>query len=166
MPPRQRERGKHVTLILAVSTALAIGCGEDPAREAEEAAAADEAARTARADSVARAERQFDPSVFDTLTWEGSETRVARGRTVFVYSCVKCHGFDGRGGGDLAKQHDLAMPDLRAEGWEYAGDVPAIQRRVYIGHESEMPTWGLYGLSYRDIDAVAAYIVEELRAEE
>jgi mono/diheme cytochrome c family protein len=58
------------------------------------------------------------------------------------------------------------MPNLVAAEWEKAGDLPAIRRAIYVGHESEMPSWGLVGLKYRDIDAVAHYIDDLLRASE
>jgi len=60
---------------------------------------------------------------------------------------------------------ELTMPMITAADWEYAGDVPAIRHRIFVGHETEMPSWGLYGLKYRDIDAVAHHIEEVLRAE-
>ena len=34
---------------------------------------------------------------------------------------------------------------------------------AYVGHETEMPSWGLYGLKYRDVDAMADYIERGLR---
>ena len=146
--------------IAVISATLACSGGED-------AAPVDDAAtrEAARADSVAQAEAQYDPAAFDTITWASEAETWERGGVVFAYSCVKCHGSDGVGGGELAVTHELAMPDLTAETWEYAGDVPAIRHRIYVGHESEMPTWGLYGLKYRDIDAVAHYINEVVRAE-
>ncbi len=55
------------------------------------------------------------------------------------------------------------MPDMLAADWSWAGDVAAIRHRVFVGHETEMPSWGLYGLSYRDVDAVAGHIEEVLR---
>jgi hypothetical protein len=63
----------------------------------------------------------------------------------------------------LAVQNDLSIPNFTAENWAYGGDIPAIRHRVYIGHESEMPSWGLYGLPYRDVDAVAFYVNEVFR---
>ena len=60
----------------------------------------------------------------------------------------------------------LDMPDLVAVDWDKAGDMPEIRRAIYVGHESEMPSWGLVGLKYRDIDAVAHYINDLLRPSE
>jgi mono/diheme cytochrome c family protein len=118
----------------------------------------------ARADSVATAEAMYDSAVFDTIQWASQDTLLARGALVWRVSCQKCHGMEGRGDGALAVEHTLDMPDLLVDDWQYAGDVTAIRHRVYVGHESEMPAWGLYGLSYRDVDAVAKHIEAVIRA--
>ena len=122
------------------------------------------ALQRARADSVLRAEAEFDPSAFDTIGWNSPDERLERGAVVWSFSCRKCHGEEGLGDGDLARVEELTMPAITAADWEYAGDVPAVRRRIYVGHETEMPSWGLYGLKYRDIDAVAFYIEDGLRA--
>lgn len=149
------------SILSSVVLALTLACGGG-----EEAAPVDDVAtvQAARADSVEQAEAQYDPAAFDTITWASQAEAWERGGVVFAYSCVKCHGSDGSGGGELALQHELAMPSLIGEDWIYAGDIPAIRHRIYVGHESEMPTWGLYGLKYRDIDAVSYYIDDVIRA--
>lgn len=141
------------TIALSVLATLVIGAcgGESPEdREAMRLAA--------RADSVAMADSLYDPTVFDTLTWESPEKRLERGGMVWRASCQKCHGSDGQGGGELAQQMAIDVPSFLNPEWEYAGDAPAIRRRIFIGHKNVMPNWGLYGLKYRDIDAVTAYI--------
>jgi len=150
-------------LSAVVIAMLMIGCGgEQEVPEPQQASAedAEEALRVARADSVAMAQTQYNPAVFDTINWGGNQERFERGELVWSYSCTTCHGTSGRGDGELAVQNDLSMPDLTVGDWAYAGDIPAIRHRVYIGHESEMPSWGLYGLPYRDVDAVA-YLINE-----
>ena len=139
--------------------ALACGGGEETPEQAVERL------RAARADSVAMAEAAYDAGGFDTISWATAEERVERGRVVWQFSCAKCHGPGGMGTGELAQEWGLAMPDLTAPDWEYAGDVEAIRHRIFVGHESEMPNWGLHGLKYRDIDAVTAYIVNGLRGD-
>ena len=143
-------------LLLAL---FAVGCG--PSAE-EQAAAASEALREARADSVIEAQALYEPAAFDSIGWAVPDSALARGAVVWRYSCIRCHGVNGAGGGELAVQHQLNMPNLRSADWQLAGDVPAIRHRVFVGHESEMPNWGLHGLTYRDIDAVTRYITEEL----
>ena len=146
---------------IAVPAALAVifsACerGESPqARDAR--------IRAARADSVAMAEVAYDASAFDTIAWATPAARLERGGVVWTFSCQRCHGPDGRGGGELAVQHGLEVPSVVAPDWAYAGVVPAIRHRIFVGHTGEMPNWGLHGLKYRDIDAVAAYIEEVLR---
>lgn len=143
---------------------LAVGCGGQDAEQ--DAAQSAEARRAARADSVAQAAAAFDPAVFDTIAWASDNERWERGGVVWSFSCQKCHGGDGRGEGEIAVQANLAVPDLVASDWSLAGDIPAIRRAIFVGHETAMPSWGLVGLKYKDIDAVAHYIDDLLRAEE
>jgi mono/diheme cytochrome c family protein len=154
-------------ILSAVVIAMLMGgCGgEQEVPEPQQASAedAEEALRAARADSVAMAQTQYNPAVFDTIAWSGGEDRFERGELVWSYSCTTCHGTRGRGDGELAEQSDFSMPDFTVADWAYGDDIPAIRHRVYIGHESEMPSWGLYGLSYRDVDAVAFYVNEVFR---
>ncbi|MDX1394265.1 MAG: c-type cytochrome [Gemmatimonadota bacterium] len=139
-----------------------VSCG--PSAEEEQAARA-ESLRAARADSMAQASAMFDASAFDTIAWVAADSALARGETVYRFSCQRCHGFTGHGDGDLATEHGIVMPDLTVDDWPYDGDVPAIRERVFVGHDSEMPNWGLHGLSYRDIDAVSSYLLEEIRGQ-
>jgi hypothetical protein len=39
----------------------------------------------------------------------------------------------------------------------------AVRRRIFTGHPAGMYTWGIAGISPREIDAVAHYILERLR---
>ena len=40
----------------------------------------------------------------------------------------------------------------------------ALRQYIYSGNVAGMPYWGLVGLKYRDIDAVARFISGPLRA--
>jgi len=144
------------TLCLSLSTA----CG--PSSE-EQAAARAEAQRLARADSTAQAIALFNAATFDTIAWVSRDSALARGETVYRFSCQRCHGFIGRGDGDLATEHGIEMPDLTRADWPYEDDLPALRERVFVGHESEMPNWGLHGLAYRDIDAVSHHLLDVIR---
>lgn len=145
---------------------LLLGCGT--ADEAEEITpeAQAEALRAARADSVAQATNMFDPTVFDTLTWDNDNARWERGGVVWSFTCQRCHGADGAGKGPDAETFDIAVPDMTVADWAYAGDVPGIRERIFVGHDSEMPSMGLIGLSYSDVDAAAHYIDDLLRSTE
>ncbi len=116
----------------------------------------------AQADSVQMAEDMYDASVFDTITWESPQLRLERGAVVYRSSCGKCHGPNGGGNGDEAMQHQIAVPSFLAPDWQYAGDVAAIRHATFVGHVGMMPEWGLVGLKYKDVDAVAAYIAVTL----
>lgn len=151
-------RWRLAVLSVAVPT-LACGGGEETPEQAVERL------REARADSVAMAEAAYDAAAFDTISWPSVEERLNRGSVVWQFSCAKCHGPNGVGTGELAQQWDLAMPDLTIPEWEYAADLEAIRHRIFVGHESEMPNWGLHGLKARDIDAVTAFIIRRLRGE-
>jgi mono/diheme cytochrome c family protein len=118
-------------------------------------------AAQAAADSVALAAAQFDTTVFDTIKWEGpegSEARFDRGHTVYRTSCEKCHGPQGGGNGQVAIDLGLTVPSFLVPGWALAGDIPGIRRATYVGHTGPMPSWGLLGLKYRDVDAVAYFM--------
>jgi len=154
-------RAPLAAALLAIAGLTA--CGGGPSAE-EQRAAADQARRAARADSVAQAAASYDAAAFDTIQWATDNEMWERGGVVWSFSCQTCHGTDGVGQGETAVAAALDMPNLIAADWAEAGDLPAIRRSIYVGHESEMPSWGLVGLKYRDIDAVAHYINDLLRA--
>jgi mono/diheme cytochrome c family protein len=145
-----------------VVVALVWACGGPSAEE--QRAAAVEARLAARADSVAQAAAVYEAAAFDTIQWPSDNDMWERGGVVWSFSCQTCHGSDGVGQGETAVSANLDMPDLVAADWDKAGNLPEIRKSIYIGHESEMPSWGLVGLKYRDIDAVAHYIDDLLRA--
>ena len=138
-----------------------VACGE--AEEEVPQIEKDVALRAARADSVAQAREVFDAAVFDTLTWASDNARWERGGVVWAFTCQRCHGGDGAGKGVDAVNFDFAVPDMTRVDWRYAGDIAGIRERIFVGHESEMPSMGLIGLSYQDIDAAAHYINDLLR---
>lgn len=134
---------------------LTVGCGggEPPAEEA-----------SAGPDSTALAQAAYDPTMFDTISWESQEEAVERGQVVYRFSCLKCHGERGVGDAGFVRDGDtLQPPSFREADWPYAGDKAGIHEQVFVGTAEFMPHWGLVGLSPRDVDAVAIYIMEELR---
>ena len=141
---------------------LVAACGGPD--EAELAAEADAALAAAHADSVMLAESMYDPAVFDSISWESNQAALDRGEVVWAISCMKCHGVVGAGdAGAVVRGDTLRPPSFLAEGWRFAEDQEGLRRQVFTGTAEGMPHWGFYGLKYRDIDAVATYIREDLR---
>lgn len=117
-----------------------------------------------RADSVEMAAASFDSAAFDTIQWATSQEAIERGGLVFRISCSKCHGDGGRGNAHFVFEGDtLQPPSFLAADWRFAEDPMALRERIYKGNILGMPYWGLIGLKYRDLDAVARYITEFLR---
>lgn len=112
---------------------------------------------------VAEAAAEFSPAVYDTLTWSGDSARLAVGNELYAAECRKCHGYLGSGETDYARQRDLEVPSLVEPGWRLADSLQAVRRNVYAGHAEGMPSWGVGRLTIRQIDAVAYYVLEELR---
>ena len=145
---------KRTALIgLAAAAALLAGCEE------HEFHPPDRAARVAAADSL------YSPALFDTIAWGDVAERVAAGNLVFADECRRCHGPLGQGTTEYARERDLEAPSLVRGDWPEGDDVEALRRLTFIGHPAGMPTWGIGKLSPRQIDAVAFYIVEQLRPE-
>ncbi len=118
-----------------------------------------------KADSVAMAAQMFDTTAFDTVTWNSSDEKLSRGGLVYRVSCSKCHGVMGNGDGDLVADGKSAKPpSFVAPDWKYAGDLMGLRKAIFSGSALDMPYWGLVGLKYRDLDAVAFYITDYLRA--
>ncbi len=118
-----------------------------------------------RAERVEEAEAAFDPAMFDTISWASQEARIEQGNEVFAAECRKCHGTLGKGGTDYAREQELDVPSLVEPDWEFRADLAGVRRRIFTGHEEGMPTLGIAGLSPREIDAVAAYVIDDLRPE-
>jgi mono/diheme cytochrome c family protein len=134
----------------------AMACSGEPAREPE--------VTVSGADSVAMAAALYDPANFDSIQWETPAAALERGSVVFSYSCAKCHGPRGEGDGGWVSQGDtLRPPSFHGADWRFAEDPEGLKALVFTGAEGGMPHWGLEGLKYRDVDAVARFILEDLR---
>lgn len=138
---------------LALVIALASGC------ESHEFHPPDRAERVAEADSL------YASETFDTITWSSRAERIQAGNLVFADECRRCHGPLGRGDTEYVRAQELDVPSLVEPDWPYGDDLDAVRRRIFTGHVSGMPTWGIGALSPRQIDAAAFYIVHQLRPE-
>jgi len=118
-----------------------------------------------RARQVAQADSLFGTVTFDTIAWDSDEDRGIAGNVTFSSKCRNCHGPLGRGGTEYAAERNLDVPSLVEPGWRFDDDLRGVRRRVFAGHEDGMPTWGVAGISLREIDAAAYYLIEVLRPE-
>lgn len=111
------------------------------------------------------AEAAYNPSMFDTITWESQDAALERGQTVYTYSCAKCHGPEGLGDAGVVTHGDtLRPPSFQDPGWRFADDKEGLRQQVFVGTAKDMPHWGLEGLKPRDVDAVAIFIINGLRS--
>lgn len=118
-----------------------------------------------QADSVALASAAFDSAVFDTIAWKKKGDDIDRGSVVYHYSCVRCHGEDGAGVKRVVFRGDtLNVPSFLGPDWALADSPVALRKLIFAGDSTGMPHFGIIGLSYRDVDAVARYITQDLRA--
>jgi mono/diheme cytochrome c family protein len=151
-------RAVTVLASLALFSALA-ACSNAEEEEAARQAAAAQAA----ADSVEQARAMFDPAGFDTVTWETNDDALVRGSVVFSYSCARCHGRFGEGDGNFVTRGDtLRPPDMTVADWRFLDDPDGLREHIYTGTDHGMPNWGLEGLKYKDVDAVAVFLLEGL----
>ena len=114
---------------------------------------------------MARADSLFTPALFDSVTWASDSIRALEGNVVYSTYCRSCHGPLGTGGTEYARSRELDVPSLVVEEWSYAESRDSILHRIFVGHAAGMPTWGVAGISPREMDAVAWYVTEVLRPE-
>ena len=117
-----------------------------------------------RAQRVAEAEALLTPETFDTITWPSDSARAFAGNDVYAARCRDCHGYLGTGDTDYAREHNVEPPSLVRPDFPYQ-DVVAMRRVIFTGHPEGMPTWGVAGITPREIDAAAFYILHLLRPE-
>jgi mono/diheme cytochrome c family protein len=107
---------------------------------------------------VDRAERRYDPAVFDTVVWASQEAAVERGRDIYAWVCADCHGPEGHGDGGRVIDGDTISPGPFQEMDEIARNPEALHRKVFVGNDLGMPHWGLREMRPRDIVALEKYI--------
>lgn len=104
----------------------------------------------------------YSPALFDTIQWNAHEDWDYLGNAVYIDLCRKCHGSLGRGDTEYARQRGITVPSLVKRDWSLAS-MDSLHRVIYVGHEEGMPIYGDGGITLRQIDAVAHYILEVLR---
>jgi mono/diheme cytochrome c family protein len=140
-------------LPLILATTLLAGC------EDEEYDPPDPQLRIELADSL------YSPALFDTIAWPSDEERINAGNLVYADFCRRCHGPVGEGGPAVVAGRQLQVPSLVQAEWRLQDDIQAVRERTFTGHTGGMPSWGISRLTPREIDAVAFYILEQLRPE-
>ncbi len=120
--------------------------------------------RAAQVDSVNLASAAFDSTVFDTIVWKKKGDDMDRGSLVYGVSCTKCHGATGAGVQNIVFRGDTLHPSsFLTPDWKFAEDAVGLRKAIFVGDASGMPHFGVIGLHYRDVDAVARYVVDYLR---
>jgi mono/diheme cytochrome c family protein len=115
-----------------------------------------------RGERTRQAELTYSPSLFDSVTWGEGEDRNVLGNEIYAEKCRKCHGPMGRGETDYARERGLTIPSLVEPHWAYTS-LDSLHKTIYVGHEEGMPVYGNGGITPREIDAVASYILNVLR---
>jgi mono/diheme cytochrome c family protein len=141
-----------LTFLLAAAGVTA--CSDDPGYDPP-----DPTQRIELADSL------YSPALFDTIAWTSDQERTTAGNLVYADSCRRCHGTVGEGGVARVGGRDLVVPSLVTAEWRYDDDLEAVRYRTFTGHTGGMPSLGISRLTPREIDAVAFYILEQLRPE-
>lgn len=117
-----------------------------------------------RAERALQAQADFDTSQFDTIRWEnGDSARAFFGNEVYARKCRSCHGFLGEGDTEYGRERGVAPPSLVRPAWPEGDSVPLLRRRIFAGHPSGMPTFGVGSLTLREVDAAAYYVAHVLR---
>lgn len=118
----------------------------------------DRGAQVAAADSI------VSTATFDSIQWASDSLRLFEGNNTYGAECRRCHGYLGRGDTEYARQRDIHVPSLVDPDWVFGNDMEELRRIIFTGHAG-MPTWGVAGITPREIDAVAYYLLFQLRPE-
>lgn len=113
---------------------------------------------------VEQASQIYSTALFDTVTWSSGRARELAGNEVYAARCRRCHGPLGRGESEYARQRGLTVPSLVEPGWPLAS-MDSVRKRVFVGHEGGMPIFGVAGITPREIDSSAYYLLNSLRPE-
>jgi mono/diheme cytochrome c family protein len=117
-----------------------------------------------RGERVRQAELAYSPTLFDSVTWADGKDRDVLGNEIYAEKCRKCHGPLGMGDTDYGRERGLTIPSLVEPQWPFAS-MDSLHKTIYVGHEEGMPVYGDGGITPREIDAVASYILNVLRPE-
>jgi mono/diheme cytochrome c family protein len=112
---------------------------------------------------VRHAEMLYTSALFDSIAWPSDSVRALEGNAVFAAKCRRCHGTLGGGDTDYARARELEVPSLVEPEWPMAASVDSVRHTVFVGHAQGMPTFGVAGITLREIDAASWYVLSRLR---
>jgi mono/diheme cytochrome c family protein len=112
---------------------------------------------------IVEAGERLTPALFDTVQWVNDSIRALDGNETYAAKCRRCHGTFGEGATEYALSRDLVVPSLVEPDWPLADSLGATRRLIFTGHSGGMPTWGVAGITPRQIDASAYYVLFQLR---
>ena len=137
--------------VLAMAAATATSCAhEDEPPDHEE--------RTRKAAAA------YSVEAFDTVSWADDSVRALAGNEVYASRCRICHGRLGMGDSEYARERGLEVPSLVDPSWPLAS-LDSVRRRIFVGSGGGAPHFGVAGLTLREIDSSAFYILYSLRPE-
>ncbi|MCG6988106.1 MAG: cytochrome c [Gemmatimonadetes bacterium] len=142
---------KRPGFIMALAAAVAVGACEQKHFQPPN-----------RAAQVAEAQMLYSQKLFDSVTWASDSVRSFQGNEVYAEKCRRCHGTVGEAGTQYAKDRGLKVPSLVRPDWKYES-LDSLRKMVFTGHSGGMPIYGVAGISPREIDAVAYYVLYTLR---
>ena len=114
---------------------------------------------------IREADELYTPEMFDSLSWESDSVRSFEGNAVYAANCRRCHGTMGDGDTEYARGRELQVPSLVERDWPLASSLDSLRHEVFAGHEGGMPGFGVAGITPREIDASAYFILYTLRPE-
>jgi hypothetical protein len=111
------------------------------------------------------AEAIYSVEMFDSLNWENDDVRSFQGNAVYAAQCRRCHGTMGGGDTEYARSRELAVLSLVEPEWPFGSSLDSLRHAIFTGHEGGMPGFGVAGITTREIDASAFFILFTLRPE-
>ena len=115
-----------------------------------------------QSERIAEAEEAYAPALFDSISWASDSIRAFEGNVVYAEMCTRCHGPLGRGATAYSRERGLEIPSLVEADWPLA-NLDTLRHAIFVGHEGGMPIYGSNGITLREIDGSAYYILNLLR---
>jgi len=112
---------------------------------------------------IQAAEAIYNAELFDSLKWENDSVRSFEGNAVYAAKCRRCHGTMGSGHTDYGHERGLEVLSLVEPDWPLASSLDSLRHEIFAGHEGGMPGFGVAGITAREIDASAFFILFTLR---